>query len=155
MIFCQNLVNANTCSQRPNLCNRPLMAFHWQPSKFTLETEFCLAETRLENEQLRESLKCQHENNDVTKNCIARGDHLTLHQNVIQQLLPDRDALLKTIQALICKHSADIEFLNSKLFLVWHKVIGLIVTGEMQDLKRCNEMNDNVTIDRLTRWHPL
>ena len=51
------------------------------------QREYMLAETRIEIEQLRESLKWQHENNDVTKTCIARSDHLlTLHQNVIQEL---------------------------------------------------------------------
>ena len=51
------------------------------------QRENMLAEIRIEIEQLRESLKWQHENNNVTKTCIARGDHLlTLHQNVIQEL---------------------------------------------------------------------
>ena len=108
------------------------------------QREYMLAETRLEIEQLRESLKWQHENNDVTKSCTARGDHLlTLPQNVVQELLTDRDALLTTIQTQNCEYSTDIETLNCKLSLVCQQV--LAVTGEVHDLKRCNKMKEIVT----------
>ena len=58
------------------------------------------------------------------RSCIARGDHLlTLHQNVIQELLTDRDALLKTIQTQNFENSADIQTLNCKLSLVCQQVL--------------------------------
>ena len=64
------------------------------------QRENTLTEIRLENE-LQGALKWRQENNDITKSCIASGDYLlTLHENALQELLTDRDALLKTIETM-------------------------------------------------------
>ena len=88
------------------------------------QCQYKLTENRYENEQLRVALELSRSNRDVTKSCIARGDHLlALHQNAIQELSNERESLVCTIRNQNYTHLQETEILNYKLSLVCRNLL--------------------------------